>query len=81
MAGTLRPDAEFQRFNTAKEKLGHYFRFKPRAALFNVVFMGLVPFGLATYAYNSEGQLSFNRRFRKDTVLSGEEYTPRDKDL
>lgn len=81
MAGTLRPDAELQRFNTAKEKLGHYFRFKPRSAAFNVVFMGLIPLGLSLYAYNTEGTLPFSRQFRTEKVISGEEYVPRDKDL
>jgi len=81
MAGTLRPDRELQRFNTAKENLGNYFRFKPRSALFNIVFMGLVPGALAVWAYNNEGQWSFSRRFRKTPVLSGEDYVPRDKDL
>ncbi|KAK6457191.1 uncharacterized protein RJT20DRAFT_127349 [Scheffersomyces xylosifermentans] len=81
MAGTLRPDPELQRFNTAKEKLGHYFRFKPRSAIFNVVFMGLIPLGLTLAAYNLEGQLSFKRRFREAKILHGEDYVPRDKDL
>ncbi|KAK6465443.1 hypothetical protein DFJ63DRAFT_332870 [Scheffersomyces coipomensis] len=78
---TLKPDPEFQRFNTAKENLGVYFRFKPRSALVNVIFMGLVPGALAYLAYNTEGQLSFNRRFRKDTVLEADSYVPRTKDL
>lgn len=81
MANTIRPDRELQRFNVAKENLGNYFRFTKRSAFFNIVFMGLVPAGLALVAYNNEGQWSFSRRFRKSTVLSGEEYQPRDKDL
>lgn len=80
MAATLRPDPEFQRFNTAKEKLGHYFRFRTRSALFNAFFMGVVPVGLAIMAYNQEGQLSFNRVFRKEPILE-QEYIPRKKDL
>ncbi|GEQ72133.1 hypothetical protein JCM33374_g5819 [Metschnikowia sp. JCM 33374] len=79
MAGTLRPDPEFQRFNTAKEKLGHYFRFTTRSALFNVFFVGVIPVGLTLMAYNKEGQ-SFSRLFRKDAVLD-KEYVPRKKDL
>lgn len=81
MAGTLKPDPEFQRFNTAKELLGHHFRFKPRSALFNVVSMGIIPASLIYYAYKEEGQMSWNRRFRKEAVLSGEDYVPRAKDL
>ncbi|OBA21723.1 hypothetical protein METBIDRAFT_41439 [Metschnikowia bicuspidata var. bicuspidata NRRL YB-4993] len=80
MAGTLRPDAEFQRFNTAKEKLGHYFRFTTRSALFNIVFAGLVPVGLTIMAYNQEGQYPFARVFRNDVILD-QEYVPRKKDL
>lgn len=80
MAGTLRPDPEFQRFNTAKEKMGHYFRFTPRSAFFNVIFMGAVPTALAIMAYNQEGQLSFSRVFRKEPILE-QEYVPRQKDL
>lgn len=81
MAHTLHPDPEFQRFNKTKELQGHYFRFKTRSALFNVLLMGIIPVGLTYYAYGSEGQLSWSRRFRKEKVLSGEEYVPRDKDL
>ncbi|CUM65966.1 uncharacterized protein PRCAT00003620001 [Priceomyces carsonii] len=81
MAHTLKPDPALQRFNTAKEKIGYYFRFKPRSALFNVVFMGLIPAGLVYYAYGSDGQFNFLRAFRKHQVLSGEEYVPRNKDL
>ncbi|ABN66192.1 predicted protein [Scheffersomyces stipitis CBS 6054] len=81
MAGTLRPDPEFQRFNLAKENLGNYFRFKPRSAVFNVVFMGLVPLGLTIAAYNLEGQVGFFRKFRKEKILGGDDYVPRDKDL
>lgn len=80
MAGTIRPDPELQRFNTAKEKMGHYFRFKPRSALFNVVAMGVVPVGLALYAYNTEGQMPFYRLLRKEPILE-KEYVPRTKDL
>lgn len=79
MAATLKPDPALQRFNTAKEKLGHYFRFRPQSAIFNLVVMGAVPVGLAYYAYGAEG-LSFSRMFRKDVVLE-EEYVPRKKDL
>ena len=32
MAGTLHPDKQFERYNVAKDKMGHYFRFKPRSA-------------------------------------------------
>ncbi|EGV63348.1 hypothetical protein PSN45_004373 [Yamadazyma tenuis] len=80
MAGTLRPDRELQRFNTAKENAGNYFRFKPKSIIFNVLMMGIVPFGLAYYAYGSEGKVNFYRRFRKEPVLY-KEYVPRDKDL
>lgn len=79
MAHTLKPDPALQRFNTAKEKMGHYFRFTPRSAFFNVVFMGVVPVGLAYYAYSAEG-LSLTRLFRNEVVLE-EEYVPRKKDL
>lgn len=81
MAGTLRPDPAFQRFNVAKEKLGHYFRFKPRSALFNLIFAGAVPAGLTIFAYNYEGQFTFYRKFRQINPFSGEHYVPRDKDL
>lgn len=80
MAGTLHPDRELQRFNTAKEKLGHYFRFKPQSAAFNIVFMGLVPIGLTIWAYNNEGVISITDRLRKKPVLTTD-YVPRDKDL
>ncbi|CAD1812457.1 hypothetical protein FOB58_004131 [Candida parapsilosis] len=80
MAGTLHPDRELQRFNTAKEKLGHYFRFKPKSAAFNIVFMGLVPIGLTLWAYNYEGAISITDRLRKKPVLTTD-YVPRDKDL
>lgn len=79
MAGTLTPDPALQRFNAAKEKLGHYFRFTPKSALFNIVFMGIVPAGLAVMAYNQDGQINFFRKFRKDVVLE-EDYIPRKKD-
>lgn len=71
MAHTLKPDPAFQRFNTAKEKLGHYFRFRPQSVAFNVFAMGIVPVALAYYAYGAEG-LSFSRSFRKDVVLEEE---------
>lgn len=80
MAHTLKPDPAFQRFNTAKEQMGHYFRFTKRSAAFNLVMMGVIPAGLAYYAYNSEGQLLFTRPFRTAPVLEGE-YVPRKKDL
>lgn len=75
MAGTLHPDKELQRFNQAKENASIYFRFKPRSAAFNIVFMGLIPFGLAYYAYANEGT-SFYRKFRKEPILN-KEYVPR----
>lgn len=81
MAGTLRPDPQFQRFNTAKELLGHHFRFKPRSALFSAVAMGAIPAALVYLAYEKEGQMSWTRQFRQAPVLSGEEYAPRAKDL
>ncbi|QWW23742.1 hypothetical protein CA7LBN_002543 [Candidozyma auris] len=80
MAGTLRPDPDLQRFNTAREKMGHYFRFRPRSAIFNAIWMGAVPLTMAYIAYNYEGQLSFQRKFRKDVVLE-EEYNGRDEYL
>lgn len=80
MAGTLRPDPALQRFNAAKEKMGHYFRFTTKSAMFNVFFMGVVPVGLALMAYDQAGQWSWKRVFRKDVVLE-EEYVPRKKDL
>lgn len=81
MAHTLKPDPSFQRFNKAKELQGHYFRFTTRSAVFNLIFMGLVPAGLTYFAYSNDGQLAWSRRFRKDKVLHGEEYEPRLKDL
>ncbi|KAK6197520.1 uncharacterized protein RJT21DRAFT_128832 [Scheffersomyces amazonensis] len=81
MAGTLRPDRELQRFNAAKENFGNYFRFKPRSAFFNIIAMGIVPFGLAYIAYGNDGQLSLYRRFRTENVLGAEDYVPRDKDF
>lgn len=80
MAGTLRPDAEFQRFNRAKENVGNYFRFKPRSIVFNVIFMGLVPAGITYFNYYNDGQINFFRKFRKEPILN-KEYVPRDKDL
>lgn len=81
MAGTLRPDPALQRFNTAKENLGHFFRFKPKSVVANVILMGLIPGSLIYYAYKEEGQMSWNRRFKTKNVLNGEDYVPRDKDL
>lgn len=81
MAGTLKPDPEFQRFNTAREKMGHHFRFKPASVLFNVIAMGAVPVGLTLMAYNYDGQVNFRRKFRQINPFSGENYVPRDKDL
>lgn len=81
MAGTLKPDASFQRFNLARDKLGDNFRFKPKSALFNIVFMGIIPAGFLYFAYAKDGQYNFHRQFRKDKVLHGEDYVPRVKDL
>lgn len=81
MAHTLKPDPAFQKFNTAKELQGHYFRFKTRSAVFNLITMLAVPVGLTYFAYSQEGQVNFYRRFRETNVLYGEEYVPRDKDL
>lgn len=81
MAGTLKPDPAFQRFNATKESLGTYFRFTPRSIVFNLLMMGAIPAGLTYYAYASDGQLPLVRRFRQAPVLSGEEYVPREKDL
>ncbi|KAG7661678.1 uncharacterized protein J8A68_004831 [[Candida] subhashii] len=80
MAGTLHPDREFQRYNTAREKAGHYFRFKPRSVIFNIIFAGLIPVGLTIVAYKTEGQLPLTRRFRHQPVFETD-YVPRDKDL
>lgn len=80
MAGTLHPDPEFQKFNAAKEKLGQYFRFKPRSAAFNIIFMGIVPAALTYVAYGYEGQVSLRRLYRKEAILD-QEYVPRQKDL
>ncbi|RKP29125.1 hypothetical protein METBISCDRAFT_31882 [Metschnikowia bicuspidata] len=80
MAGTLKPDPAYERFNIAKEKLGHYFRFKPRSALFNLVFMGFIPAGLTIWSYNTEGTFSFSRLYRTEPVLNPP-YVPRKKDL
>lgn len=80
MAGTLHPDPEFQRFNKAKENAGNYFRFKPKSAFFNIIFMGLIPASIAYFAYANEGQINFYRKYRKDKVLY-QEYELRDKDL
>ncbi|KAF5210407.1 putative E3 ubiquitin-protein ligase [Clavispora lusitaniae] len=80
MAATLKPDPALQRFNAAKESQGHFFRFKTKSALFNVLVMGIVPAGLAYFAYSKEGQYPFSRVFRKEVVLE-EEYVPRKKDL
>ncbi|EMG49357.1 hypothetical protein SBY92_002388 [Candida maltosa Xu316] len=77
MAGTLTPDKEFNRFNIAKEKLGHYFRFKPRSALFNVIFMGAIPGFFFYYAYATEGQ-HLTDRFRKAPIFPTT-YVPRVK--
>lgn len=80
MAGTLRPDREFQRFNAAKENAGNYFRFKPRSTIFNLIMMGAIPVGIAYFAYATEGQINFTRKFRKEPILN-KEYVPREKDL
>ncbi|CAI5759007.1 unnamed protein product [Candida verbasci] len=79
MAGTLHPDPQFEKFNTAKEKLGHYFRFKPRSVLFNIIYMGIIPIGLTISAYNVDGKKMLDR-FRHKPILN-KEYVPRDKDL
>ncbi|RCK66937.1 hypothetical protein Cantr_02577 [Candida viswanathii] len=78
MAGTLHPDREFERYNVAKDKLGHYFRFKPRSAFFNIIFMGLIPVGVFYLAYGTEGYVSIADRFRKQPVLLTD-YVPRAK--
>lgn len=80
MAGTLRPDREFQRFNKAKENVGNYFRFKPKSIAFNIIAMGLVPFGIFYYGYANDGKVNFYRKFRQQPVLN-QEYVPRQKDL
>lgn len=80
MAGTLKPDPAYERFNLAKEKMGHYFRFKPRSALFNLVFMGVIPVGLTVWSYNTEGTYRLSKLYRKEPVLNPE-YVPRKKDL
>lgn len=80
MAGTLRPDPALQRFNAAKEKMGHYFRFKPKSAFFNLIAMGAIPVGLAYFAYSTDGQINFHRLYRKEPIFE-EEYIPRKKDL
>lgn len=81
MAHTLKPDPAFQKFNTAKERLGDNFRFKPRSALFNIIAMGIIPAGFVYFAYATDGKINFHRLYRKEKILSGEEYVPRDKDL
>lgn len=80
MAGTLKPDPAFQAFNTAKEKMGQYFRFTKRSALFNAVWMGMVPLAVTFIAYGRDGQFSFERQFRQERVLN-DDYVPRVKDL
>lgn len=80
MAATLKPDPAYERFNVAKEKMGHYFRFKTRSALANLFFMGVIPVGLTVWSYNNEGLYSFSRKYRKEPVLNPE-YIPRKKDL
>lgn len=81
MAGTLKPDPAFQRFNAAKESYGTYFRFTPKSIAFNLLMMGAIPAGLAYYAYSSDGQSPLRRLYRTSPILGGEEYVPRDKDL
>ncbi|CAN3354521.1 hypothetical protein DICA3_B04654 [Diutina catenulata] len=80
MADTLRPDRELQRFNRYKEKMGDYFRFRPRSAWFNIAMWGVVPVGLCLFAYNNEGLMSWKGHKRHSKVLTTE-YVPRDKDL
>lgn len=81
MAGTLKPDPAFQKFNTARESMGTNFRLRPGSIAFNVVAVGLIPAALTYYAYATEGQFGFHRQFRKDPVLYKGDYVPRDKDL
>lgn len=81
MAGTLKPDPAFQKFNTCRENFGNYFRFKPKSSVFALVTMGIIPAALTYFAYGVEGEYNFHRKFRNAPVLSGEHYVPRDKDL
>lgn len=81
MAGTLKPDPALQRFNVLKERYGTYFRFTPRSVAFVALTMGVIPAGLTYFAYATDGQINYVRKFRQQKVLSGEEYTPRTKDL
>lgn len=78
MAGTLHPDKQFERYNVAKEKMGHFFRFKPRSALFNIIWMGIIPASIYYVAYSNEGYISTTDRFRKESVLL-KDYVPRSK--
>lgn len=80
MAGTLKPDTEFQRFDLYKQKAGDYFRFRPKSVWFNVVFWGVVPVGLTLFAYNNDGLFSWKGHQRHNKVLTTD-YVPRDKDL
>ncbi|MCH0630023.1 hypothetical protein JNB11_08640 [Kocuria palustris] len=81
MANTIRPDPELERFNFYKQKLGDFFRFRPKSSWFNVVFWGVVPVGLALYAYDKEGLFSWAGHKRQAKVLPNVDYTPREKDL
>ena len=78
MAGTLHPDKQFERYNVAKDKMGHYFRFKPRSAFFNILWMGIIPASLCYIAYANEGRISSVNRFRSEPVLLTD-YVPRAK--
>ncbi|CAH2350642.1 hypothetical protein CLIB1423_02S01772 [[Candida] railenensis] len=81
MAGTLKPDPAFQKFNVLKEKYGTYFRFTPRSIAFVALSMVAVPSALTYFAYGTDGQINYNRKFRQAKVLHGEDYVPRAKDL
>ena len=78
MADTLFPDKQFEKFNVAREKMGHYFRFKPRSVFFNIIWMGIIPVGLFYVAYGNEGKVSITDRFRKKPILA-KDYVPRSK--
>lgn len=81
MAFTLLQDPAFQKFNTAKENLGNYFRFTKRSTSFAFVFMALIPSSLAYFAYANEGKFALHRLFRTEKLINGEEYSIREKDL
>lgn len=81
MAGTLKTDPAFAKFNVLKEKYGTYFRFTTRSAAFCVLTMAIIPAGITYFAYGTDGQINYNRKFRQQKVLHGEDYVPRAKDL